>query len=118
MLRLAELLGSAAYDDDDETDDIAVPNVTTSTSSSHKGQGIGRHFTIAKSLFDCHEYSRCAALLDKSLHTDSKSVFLRLYARYLVRLPSLSRIALICAVWREEPGRGGRDCSGTWRRKN
>lgn len=40
-------------------------------------------FLLAKSLFDCREYQRCAHHLDRAEATDTKSLFLKSYALYL-----------------------------------
>jgi hypothetical protein len=71
------------------------------------------HDVLAKAYFDCHEYDRCAYLLES--RTGSLSIFIRLYAKYIV---SMSFLFSMCSdwdltwfskkVWREEKGRRSR----------
>ena len=48
-------------------------------------------FLLAKSLFDHHQWERCAALLENRKIQGPKARFLQLYARYLVSRPYLTR---------------------------
>ena len=41
-------------------------------------------YLLAKSLFDHHQWERCAALLEKRKVQGFKALFLKLYAKYLV----------------------------------
>lgn len=38
---------------------------------------------LAKTIFDCHEYERCAFILEKAAASDPHALFLRLYAKYI-----------------------------------
>lgn len=41
-------------------------------------------YLLAKSLFDHHQWERCAAILEKHRVRGAKALFLKLYARYLL----------------------------------
>lgn len=100
------------------SDDISFPVLDQDTAFQHGGgyqyeetwlEEDEDAYSFAKSLFDHHQWERCAALLEKRRVQGDKALFLKLYAKFLVseaiRAISLNADRLVSRSSKEEPKR-------------